>query len=54
MEPVDKNQEGKVKVKVSELVKKFKTKQDIMDYCRENGKIQFLYFRLLFPSRIGI
>ncbi len=31
----------KVRVKVSDIIKKFKTKQDIVDYCRENGNIYF-------------
>ena len=36
------NVEGdKVRVKVSDIIKKFKTKQDIVDYCRENGNIYF-------------
>lgn len=26
-----------IKVKVSELIKKFKTRQDIYDYCREQS-----------------
>ncbi len=30
--------EEKIKVKVSELIKKFKTRQDIYDYCREQSK----------------
>lgn len=31
------NNEVKVTVRVSDLVKKFKTKQDIYDYCREQS-----------------
>lgn len=27
-----------VKLKVSELIKKFKTKRNIYDFCRENSK----------------
>ena len=30
-----------VKVKVSELIKKFRTKKDIYDFCRENSKFFF-------------
>ena len=39
------NSEQKIRVKGSDLVKKFKTKQDIIDYCRENGNIYFNIFR---------
>ncbi len=41
MEGPRNNEPEKVKVKVSDLVKKFKTKQDIVDYCRENSKIYY-------------
>ena len=34
-----------VKVKVSELIKKFRTKKDIYDFCRENSKIFFFNIR---------
>ena len=30
--------EPKISVRVSELIKKFKTKQDIYDFCREQSK----------------
>lgn len=29
----------RIRIKVSELIKKFKTKQDIYDYCREQSKL---------------
>ena len=35
----------KVRVKVSDLIRKFKTKQDIVNYCRENSNIYFIKFR---------
>ena len=41
MEGPRNNEAEKVRVKVSDLIKKFKTKQDIIDYCRENSKIYF-------------
>ena len=41
MEGQRNNEPEKVRVKVSDLVKKFKTKQDIVDYCRENSKIYY-------------
>ena len=41
MEGPRNNEDEKVRVKVSDLIKKFKTKQDIIDYCRENSKIYF-------------
>ena len=31
--------ERKIRIKVSELIKKFKTKQDICDYCREHSNL---------------
>ena len=54
MERLEKMEEPKIKVKVSELIKKFKSRQDIFDYCREQSIILFLFFRLLFPKRTGI
>ena len=45
MELGENNSEQKIRVKVSDLVKKFKTKQDIIDYCRENSNIYFNIFR---------
>ena len=41
MEGQRNNEAEKIRVKVSDLIKKFKTKQDIIDYCRENSKIYF-------------
>ena len=41
MEGPRNNEPEKVRVKVSDLIKKFKTKQDIVDYCRENNKIYY-------------
>lgn len=38
MESLEQINEPKIKIKVSDLVKKFKTKQDIKDYCREQSK----------------
>ena len=37
MERLEKLEEPKIKVKVSELIKKFKSRQDIFDYCREQS-----------------
>ncbi len=38
MEESDNSREQTIIVKVSELIKKFKTKQDIYDFCREQSK----------------
>jgi len=42
--------EVKVTVRVSDLVKKFKTRQDIYDYCREQSNYFLLIFRFLFSE----
>ena len=42
-----------VKVKVSELIKKFRTKKDIYDFCRENSKIFFLILDKYFTEESG-
>ena len=34
-------EEQKIKIKVSSIIKKFKTKQDIFDYCREQSIFTF-------------
>ena len=34
-------EEQKIKIKVSSIIKKFKTKQDIFDYCREQSNVIF-------------
>lgn len=39
MEIQERVEQPKIKVKVSELIKKFKSKQDIFDYCREQSNI---------------
>ena len=38
MEERDNSREQTITLKVSELIKKFKTKQDIYDFCREQSK----------------
>ena len=38
MEEQNNLREPTITVKVSELIKKFKTKQDIYDFCREQSK----------------
>lgn len=38
MESLGQINEPKIKIKVSDLIKKFKSKQDINDYCREQSK----------------
>jgi len=40
----------KITIRVSDLVKKFKTRQDIYDYCREQSNYFLLIFRFLFPE----
>lgn len=37
------------KVKVSELIKKFRTKRNIYDFCRENSIYIFIIFRQILP-----
>ena len=38
MKESDNSREQTITMKVSELIKKFKTKQDIYDFCREQSK----------------
>ena len=44
MEENDIQNNNQIKIKVSELVKKVRTKKNIYDFCRENSKIINFYF----------
>ena len=41
MKGIRNNEVKKARVKVSDLIKMFKAKKEIVDYCRENGKIYY-------------
>ena len=45
MENNDAQQNNYTKVKVSDLIKKFRTKRNIYDFCRENSEYTFIIFR---------
>ncbi len=45
MENYIEHENNYTKVKVSDLVKKFRTKRNIYDFCRENSIYIFIIFR---------
>lgn len=48
MERVSNQNQGIVKIKASELIKKFKHKEDRFNFCRQKGKsILFIIFNLI-------
>ena len=48
------NQERNIVVKVSDIMKKVRTKEDMINVMREKGK-EFLYnYRIIFSPRAGI
>ena len=45
----DNNQdEQKIQVKISDIMRKVKTKEDMTNIMREKGKINIYYFRIIF------
>jgi len=44
----------KISVLASDIIKKFKTKQDRIAFCKENSKIKYIIFKdLYFPNESG-
>lgn len=47
------NNEQKVSVNASDLLKKFKTKEDRYNFLRENSKFKFFILDLYLPNEVG-
>ena len=44
----------KIKIRASEIIKRFKSIKDREAFCIENSKKNFYYIRFIFPSRIWV
>ncbi len=51
MEENNINPTHKVKIKASEILKKFKHQEDRFNFCREKSNTIFLMYRCLFAER---
>jgi len=47
-------QDEYISVKISDIMKKIKTKEDMINCMRERGKLLYNYFRIIFSKGIRV